>query len=356
MANEATPHRADRGTSRRTTNAGDTAPPAEIIEDPMPNIGDLLNRDITDPASFNRDTSDARAVAGLYFYKEIDCLVDLAHGVSLDFFDRPQLYRDVQEPVVSTLAELRARYGYQETTLSREQRQEIFAGVFGADDGGGSLFPGTAAGTDYSFGMLRDPLLAAAVAFAERVFSTSEDLLRATVRIMHVYFKDYLQDVDGASVRWSRTIGLPEIAEKSYQVLHDPQIAARFAVDKPPRPEWPFQADANGGKLVEQISIASVRGAMSPMTRAGFADKQQLALRGAEALATIIDYRGQTDADSVDLLIRKCYAWYAAQGRVLQFPVSYSRQPSPTGPAPVPPESNRNLFGTEFSAIPRAIS
>ena len=146
-------------------------------------------------ASFDRRTSGNRAVAGLLFYKEeLDCLIDLAHCISLDFFDRPQLYRDVGADVVRDLTELRARYGYREDFLSREQRHQILTGIFGADE--------DASGAD-SFSALRDQLLAAVAAFVERVFNTSEQMLRAAVRIMHVYIKDYLQDVTGASVEWT---------------------------------------------------------------------------------------------------------------------------------------------------------
>jgi hypothetical protein len=53
----------------------------------------LEDREIRDLKSFDAHTRDERAVAGLLFYKELDYLVDLAHLVSLDFFDRPELTR-----------------------------------------------------------------------------------------------------------------------------------------------------------------------------------------------------------------------------------------------------------------------
>lgn len=268
---------------------------------------------IVDWASFDRRTSGKRAVAGLLFYKELDCLIDLAHCISLDFFDRPQLYRDVDDDVVRDLTELRARYGYREDFLSREQRHEILTGIFGADEG--------ASGAD-SFPALRDQLLAAVAAFVERVFDTSEQMLRAAVRVMHVYLKDYLQDVTGASVGWSRMVGLPAINARSYRILRDPQIAGRFGVNREPGIDWPVAVDANGSKLVEQISGTPMRVPTEHISRGMFNDKQQLALRGAEALATIIDYGGEPDAATVDLLITKCYSWYAARGRVLRLPVA----------------------------------
>lgn len=279
-------------------------------------------RNISGLASFRRDTSDERAVAGLLFYKELDCLVDLAYRVSIDFFDRPHLYRDVTGDIVRDLAALRTRYGRQEDFLSRDQRHEIFDSVFGEGEGEAGLLPMGASPSSDSFAMLRDQLLAAAAAFAERVFNTSVDMLRAAARIMHVYLKDYLKDVTGASVQWSREVGLPAITERCYRILRDPQIAARFGVNSRPADDWPVAVDANGSKLVEQISGTPMREPAELILRGTFNDKQQLALRGAEALATVIDYDGDTDAERVDLLISKCYSWYAARGRVLRLPVA----------------------------------
>jgi hypothetical protein len=130
-------------------------------------------------------------------------------------------------------------------------------------------------------------------------------------------------------VQWSRTKGLPAITEKiSYGILRDRQIAARFGVNEPPEREWPYAVDANGSKLVEQISSTPMRGSAEPISRGVFNDKQQLALRGAEALATVIDYDAADSAPNVvDLLTRKCYTWYAARGRVLRLPIAV---PAPT--------------------------
>jgi hypothetical protein len=336
--------------------------PAKAPSDDSGGLG-LPDRTIGDLDSFDRNAGGPYAVAGLHFYRELDCLIDLAYGISFDFFDRPHLYRAVRGPISDIIAELRSRYGYQEQFLARDQRHQIFAGVFGLEDAPGGQLTGIPPATEHSFGVLRDQLLAAAAAFAERVFSTSEDMLRAAVRIMHVYLRDYLQDVNGSSVQWSRNAGLPAITQgRCYQILRDPQIAARFGVAVPPVADWPFKVDANGSTLVEQISSTLMQGGGEPISRGVFNDKQQLALRGAEALATVIDYQGEADAASIDLLITRCYIWYAARGRVLQLPVSFSSPPQVTPAAArsvvalAPAESNRSLFGASRDVIPSRIS
>jgi hypothetical protein len=324
----------------------------------------MVDRAITDRASFDRDTSDRRAAAGLLFFKELDCLVELAYRISIDFFDQPQLYRDVPAEIVADLTALRTRYGYQEDFLSREQRQAILSGLFGDPEGMAHLNGVAGSPTAYSYAALRDQVLAAAAAFAERVFDTSEGILRTTVRIMHVYLKDYVLDQTGASVEWSRRDGFPAITDRCYRILRDQQIAARFGVNAAAGQEWPFAVSANGSKLAEQISQTPMRMPVPPISRGAFNDMQQLALRGAEALATVIDFRDNDLHDGrTDTLISTCYSWYAARGRVLNLPVSApplpggSRAAAPTAAmAPTvtlaPLDGNRTLYGS----APRAIS
>jgi hypothetical protein len=50
---------------------------------------------ITSFASFQRVTGEPRQVAGLYFFLQLDCLIELAYRISLDFFKRPHLYIDI---------------------------------------------------------------------------------------------------------------------------------------------------------------------------------------------------------------------------------------------------------------------
>jgi hypothetical protein len=348
--------------SRRRTAAKDVTRASEATKATVATDGG----DTSGPPPGPPGTSGDYAVAGLLFYKELDCLVDLAYLVSLDFFDRPQLYRHVTEDVVSDLTKLRARYGHHEDFLSREQRHEIFAGVFGEGEGAELWNGATVAPPAGSFAGLRDQALAAAAAFGERVYSTSEELLRATMRIQHVYLKDYLQRVTGASVKWSRDHVLPAITERCYRILRNPQIAARFSVDRAPSANWPVEINGDGSTLVEQISTTSIRGSAEPISREIFDEKHQLALQGAQALVEIMGYKGELDRDSTDRLINACYYWYAARGRVLGLPIAVVPPPAraplaaPAAAAPAlalaPMDGNRSLYDAAPNAIPGRIS
>ena len=53
---------------------------------------------IIDWDSFNEVTADPHQVAGLYFYSMLDCLVDLAHKVSYDFFKTVRAKEEWEQP------------------------------------------------------------------------------------------------------------------------------------------------------------------------------------------------------------------------------------------------------------------
>src|SRR5262245_56103997 len=88
----------------------------------------IPDHQIDDFASFRKVTSAPHEVAGLYFFQELDCLVDLAHRVSTDFYDRPELFTDLNDApppaprFAATLAALHARYGCDEKFLNKLRR------------------------------------------------------------------------------------------------------------------------------------------------------------------------------------------------------------------------------------------
>jgi hypothetical protein len=340
---------------------------------------------ISDLESFHASTSGpdrdpGREVAGLYAYMHLDVLIELAHKVSLDFFARPEIYRDPAiSEVTQDLARLHARYGCDEFFLSREQRFGIFASIFGkpeAEAGTGGLMPpgpmeAVSAATyngarmaDHGiadrFNPQRDQLLAATAAFSERVFNTGEAPLRDTVRVMAPGLKSYLSDLNNETVRWTRNEALRRLTEDTcYKILRNPGVARVFGLE-PPDAAWPYQEQANGTTLVAEIS-RKLCAPESALTRDAFIDRQRVALRGAEGIATVLEFK---DGDDVNPLIAACYTWYAARGRALGLPLetiavvpaAASTAPVPAGAPPVVTAMdgsvrNRSLFGVAPGAM-----
>jgi hypothetical protein len=287
-------------------------------------------RNIGDLASFNELTNGNHAVAGLYCYMHLDVLIELARLIALDFFARPVVYRDERVgEVARELAEMHARYGCDEFHLAEAQRRAIFASLFSHDEAfayhESAAVPGVAmAGEPVGehFAFERDQLLAASAAFAERVFNSGERPLRDTVGVFAPGLRSWLADLNHAMVQWVRNEALARLTEDTcYKILRNPGIAAAHGMD-PPTANWPWREEANGTALVAEVS--NRLGLPAPVTREGFIDRQRLALRGAEAIATLLDFPDgvDMDEDSVDRLISKSYTWYAARGRALGVPLA----------------------------------
>jgi hypothetical protein len=308
------------------------------MQDAQSNTDYRTSYDITGLKSFSEVTKEPRQIAGLYFYQLTDCLIDLAYQVSGDFRARPQLYRHLGEPTMSqTLARLNAQYGTEIGFLSKEQRSAIYKPVFGPWQG-----PPAA---DDSFPRLRDDLILAAKAFAEHAVTRGIEQLRAGVRSAHRPFKDYLVELHGDSVRFSKDIALAELTETyAYPILRDQGVQAVFSIRKDPADrttEYPYATDPAEDLLMEQISKQLSPPDVMPYTRERISNLQRAALRGAEAIAAVIDFEeahaDEASTDLLEVLITKCYTWGTALDSLssaTMVPLQSSSQPVASAASP----------------------
>ena len=114
---------------------------------------------------------------------------------------------------------------------------------------------------------------------------------------------------------WHKEQVLYQLTEDyAYKVLRHDGVAKVFAVAQSIAEEFPYQADANVGKLFEVISNTHHRevNPSQPITRHFFSNLQRCALCGCEAIATIIDFKEGGTEESLDILIEKCLAWATA--------------------------------------------
>ncbi|WP_329127477.1 hypothetical protein [Streptomyces sp. NBC_01465] len=255
---------------------------------------------INDAGSFAAVADDDRQLAALYAYANLDCLVDLAKLVAHDFFVRPQLYTDISDSEVLTeLARLESRSGSHEYYLAPAQRRALFTPLFGDPEAGGD------------FVRLREPFLEAASAFAQWSQASGIPMLRERVRTTHRPLREFLLGLRGSSVNWSRQV-IGGLAERvAYPILRERGVIAVFGLNQPPGPAWPYREDANGDKVVEQIAGQLDTGAAQPLTRESFGVRQRIALRGAEALAAVLQFREEDGDEQLDALITRAYTWHA---------------------------------------------
>lgn len=260
---------------------------------------------ISDLSSFRAATSDSHEIGGLYALSQLDVLADLARMVAADFFARPELYKefvdkDDDPSLVTGVAQLHARYGSDERLPDRDQRMAMFAPMFADADG--------------DFIRYRDALLSAAATFAEWGQPTGIPMLYEAVRTAHRPFQEHLRRFVGVSLSYSRNVSLPYLTERvCYRMLREQGITSVFSVHRPPSAAWPYVPDAMGDQLVEEIGRRLGSDEEIGLTRHAFSLRQRAALRGAEAIAAILDYAPQAeDQADLDVLITKCYTWHAA--------------------------------------------
>jgi len=298
----------------------------------------IPDHQISDLKSFEKVTGKQYQVAGIYFFCTLDCLVELAHRISHDFFARPELFTDLTaaggQAIPPTLARLHARYGCDEAVLNREQRHALYAALFGRSPSmDGSV------DEESDFRNLGDELMDACATFVETKFG-DEPSLRENVRQKHRLFKEYLTGLTGDSVAWSRETALPGVTEKaSYPILRNKGVAAVYGIATPPRAEWPYTFDANADKLVEKVSkqlmwpdasqtmdSSGKPDAHRYISREEITNLQRTAIEGATAIATTLDVDSNATPADVDLLIRKCYTWGTALRNLHNYSRGYTRR------------------------------
>ncbi len=168
----------------------------------------IADHQIQDFESFEAATSDTHRVAGLYFFYKLDCLIDLAYKVSLDFYDRPEPFTDLPG-ANQTIARLHARYGCDESFLNKMQRHAIYSALFGK-----TAAMDLSADEEGNFPNLRDELIEACATFVETKFGDAPSL-RENVRQKHRLLKEYLTGLEGDSVTWSREGALATFRRKN---------------------------------------------------------------------------------------------------------------------------------------------
>jgi len=250
---------------------------------------------------------DRRQLAGLYFFMVLDRLVYLAEWLSHDRLERPGKYSEVDDASILLLANLRSKSGKDPLFPSREEREQIYVPIFG-----------TAGSASADFPRLRDSLMQAAADFANRQTGTGFDALIEGFRTALRPFKRYLDNVNGASVRFSRDPVLAELTElTAYSILRSDSMASAWGYGTEPTADWPYADEGQPSEMVDEMfEYFSAR--MNPdetetsTPAQGFSELQELALRGAEAIATCIDVSAAAPPDDIEDVIDKVFAWHCA--------------------------------------------
>lgn len=259
----------------------------------------------------NAATQTSGEQLGLMYKRwTLDCIVNIAYAVALDFSQRPELYQEVSEELAEQLTELQSEFGFDPDFPNATTRQMLMAPIFGESDGHGS-------GNDSSaFQTFRLPVLAAAADFSENAQPTAFPMLRERVRSAVVPFRTHLIDLTGASIKQTRkrTEFVFNIAQ---EILKDPKISLVFGINGLEDDEWPLnKIDPQRAKLIEKITTQLTGLPYGVITKEMFVRIQRIAEKGDQSIRIIVDQNIEDPKVDLDPLISEVYAWGSDLGLV----------------------------------------
>lgn len=249
------------------------------------------------------------ALAEIYAAWTLDCVVQSARAVALDFAQRPRQYKNVSDEAASAVEAMWFVYGKTPNYPDDSQRGMIAMPLVGGAEG--------APATDRSaqFHVTAGALRARAWDFSNRQVTTGEDNLRQAFLDDLVPFRSYLETMrDNAVVR----NGLRQISAifgTAVTVLKDPAVAGVFGRPAPEGASWPIgpaSFDATGARLVEEVTLA-LETAHGPVSQSRFLVLQRAAHYGALTITgALAADLAPAERDATDPLITVAYSWKTA--------------------------------------------
>lgn len=258
----------------------------------------------------NNGASSGEQLGLMYKRWTLDCIVNIAYAVALDFSQRPELYQEVSDAIAEQLTELQSFFGYDANFPNMTTRQMLMTPIFGESDGHGS-------GNDTSaFQTFRLPVLAAAADFSENAQPTAFPMLRERVRSAVVPFRTHLIDLNGASINQTRK-RTESIFNSAQAILKDPKISLVFGINGLGDNDWPLKKiDPQRAKLIEKITTQLSGLPYGVITKEMFVRIQRIAEKGDQSIKIIADQNIEDPTVDLDPLISELYAWGSDLGLV----------------------------------------
>lgn len=259
----------------------------------------------------------------MYARWTLDCLVEIAHTISDDYFSNPEFYQGVDAP--DDIVDLWLSYGSVKNFPNKDQRFTLAGAIFGTSDGysmkgamsapampgtvmpgtapPATAMPGTAMPVNDAFHQNRDALFKACIAAQTATSAESRDGLNQQVLQALPNFQSYLGGFPGKAARVAYN-QIKAVSQTSFAVLRSGTVSSRFIGSHSHiSDDWPLQkSDPNGDKLIAECA-SKFKTAGSNMSK-DFPTLRALARAGAEALDSIV--QPTTDLDK---LISKTYSW-----------------------------------------------
>jgi hypothetical protein len=240
----------------------------------------------------------AAFLGDMYARWTLDCLVEIAHAVSIDYFSGPEFYQGEDAP--DSIVDLWLSYGSVKNFANKAQRHTLAGAILGDCDG----YPSKEA-TAYNdpFHQDRDPLFKACIAAQTATSAESREGLNQQVLQALPNFQSYLAGFVGKAARVAHD-QIKAVSDTAFAVLRSDTVSSRFiGTHVHISGDWPLQAsDPNGDKLIaECLFKLKVEGLDMPND---FPNLRALAQAGREALDAILQ-----PSTNLEDLVRKTYSW-----------------------------------------------
>lgn len=238
----------------------------------------------------------------MYARWTLDCLTEIAHAISDDYFSSPEFYQGEDAP--DDIVDLWLSYGSVKDFPNKDQRLTLAGAIFGTCDGysvKGDMPTGMP--TTDAFHQNRDSLFKACIAAQTATSAESRDGLNQQVLQALPNFQSYLGGFPGKAARVAYN-QIKAVSQTSFAVLRSDTVSSRFIGRHTPiSDDWPLQkSDSNGDKLIAEC-VFKFKTAGSDMSK-DFPSLRALARAGKEALESIVQ-----PTTVLDDLVSKTYSW-----------------------------------------------
>jgi hypothetical protein len=244
----------------------------------------------------------------IYERSTLDCIVEVAHAVSLDFVNRPRHYREIPDDIIEQMQNFRSSWGTNPDWPDLPQRAAIYTPLLG--------LPASIAGREESMPIQQaaEGVRQAATKYSERVYDTGEPMLRQAFCDATVTLQAQLTTISSVSVLKDGLARTNNVFKQAQALLSNDQVAGAFGLPAAPGPRWPFGGnfDGNGAYLIEEITEILNISTTGTVSQQHFIVLQRIAHYGHQTIKEAREYKPDWKPEQVSALIMLAYSWTTA--------------------------------------------
>lgn len=251
-------------------------------------------------------------IADMYERWTLDCVIELAQAIAVDFVSRPRQYKDVPEAIATTLQNFWFLSDTDPLFPGAAKRQMTFTPLLGPSDGKRGEH-------NSQFHMSSAALRERARAFTERQVETGEDSLRRAFQDAVITLRSYLVTLTANSVVTIGNTQTDNVFKRAAEVLTTSEVTGVFGRTPSGQTGWPLAStfDDNGAQVIEEVSKA-LQTRVGLISQSDFIVMQRIATFGANTLRGVLGDPDRTTVKStvkltdLDDLIQEAYRWKTA--------------------------------------------